>query len=587
MALRTLVLATVLGAVPAWSAVIGSIAGLVRDQLGYPQIGAAVQLLNAEGRSLRTVYTDDSGAFLIDNLFPGIYGVRISVARLLPALREQIRVEPGTRSRLSVQLAGLFSSIQLVYPRPGEWRDMSEDWKWVLRTASATRPVLRFTPWEDREQRSVQRKLSGAIGPVQGMVQLSAGDGGRVSAFGSESDLGTAFAVATSLFGNSNLLVSGNLGYGSMYGAPSMGFHTSYSREMAFGAQPEVSFTVRQLFRPLQAGRALFGPGAASEDLMQAFTLGYQDRFSMGDLVRLEYGFLYDSISFLDRLQSVSSFGKLSYSIDEDTRVTLGFASGVPRPESSLVGDGALGRNLSALALFPRMSLVAGRPALQRGEHMEIGLQQKLGEDVFEAAAYRDRFSNAAVMGMFPVGLYAGGDLLPDLFSPMSSFNAGSYEATGYRVSYSRRLTEQVRAAIGYTYAGVLAAEREALATESPAELRSALRPEREHFVIAQLTMQVPGARTWIASSYQWARQVVVTPPDLFNSSAVRSLPGVNVMVRQPLPSVNYVRGKFEATAEIRNLLADGYIPMRTADGRRMVLIPSPRSFRGGFNFVF
>ena len=78
-----------------------------------------------------------------------------------------------------------------------------------------------------------------------------------------------------------------------------------------------------------------------------------------------------------------------------------------------------------------------------------------------------------------------------------------------------------------------------------------------------------------------------MTAPDPFNISGQRALPGWNVTVRQPLPQPTYVPGKFEATAEFRNLLADGYVPVRTADGRRLYLIQSARSFRGGVNFVF
>src|SRR4029077_561004 len=136
--------------------------------------------------------------------------------------------------------------------------------KWVLRTASTTRPVLRLAgvPWEDKERQDVLRKFHGAVGDVQGLIRLSAGDGGRVSGLGTESDLGTAFAVATSLFGTNNVLVSGNLGYAGTRGAPAAGFHTSISHEMPYGA-PELSVTVRQLFRPMDAGRTLFGPASS------------------------------------------------------------------------------------------------------------------------------------------------------------------------------------------------------------------------------------------------------------------------------------------------------------------------------------
>ena len=357
-----LLLATAfLAAAPLAGTVVGSMSGLVRDDQGVPQIGAMVTLLTPEGRSLRRVYTNERGGFVINDLFPGFYGLQITVPSLLPALKEKILVQPGLRSYLDVRLANLLTSIQLVYPAGGPLRDMSEEWKWVLRTASATRPVLRLSPWDDKETRSVLRRFNGAFDDIQGMVQLSAGDGGGASGFGSESDLGTAFAVATSLFGNSNLMVSGNLGYDATRGSPSAGFHTSYSREMPYGAQPEVSVTVRQLLRPMQAGQALFGPANRNTAVLQTLTFGFQDHVPLGDLVQLEYGFQYDSISFLDRMNYVSPFGKLSYRLNDGTKVILRYAGGVPRMDSGFGAEGALSRNLSALALYPRLSLLGGQ----------------------------------------------------------------------------------------------------------------------------------------------------------------------------------------------------------------------------------
>jgi len=586
---RFLALAAILSALPACAAVVGSIAGSVTDEHGVPQIGAAVTLLAHDGRPLRRVFTNDLGGFSIDNLFPGFYGVRITVPSFLPALKDRIRIEPGLRSFVAVQLANLFASFQLSYG-DGKWRDRAEDWKWVLRTSASTRPILRLTtPWEDKERESVLRKFSGAFGEVQGMVQVRAGDGGRVSQFGAESDMGTAFALATSMFGNNNLLVSGNLGYGSGFGAPSAGFHTSYSREMPYGTQPEVSVTIRQMFRPLQAGHALFGPLNRSHGpLLQTFSLGFQDRVSLGDMVELQYGFLYDSIQFLDRLNHFSPYGKLTYKFGEGTQVVLRYASGTPLMEHSVAGENALGRNLSALGLYPRLSLHGGRAAWQRGEHMEIAVQQELAiGGTVELAAYRDDFTNAALTTLAPAGLYTGGDILPDLFTDTASFNAGSYDTTGYRVAYSRKIHENVRASVSYGRYGVLAPQGETLSTADPRELRSMLKPVQEHSVSAQVTATLPQARTWIASAYQWGNRNAVTAPDPFNVSGSRSLPGLNVVVRQPLPQPSYVPGKFEATAEFRNLMAEGYIPIRTADGRRLFLLQSARSFRGGVNFVF
>jgi hypothetical protein len=41
-----------------------------------------------------------------------------------------------------------------------------------------------------------------------------------------------------------------------------------------------------------------------------------------------------------------------------------------------------------------------------------------------------------------------------------------------------------------------------------------------------------------------------------------------------------------ELTAEMRNILAQGYLSM-TSGGRQVVLTNSPRAVRGGLNFIF
>jgi hypothetical protein len=62
-------------------------------------------------------------------------------------------------------------------------------------------------------------------------------------------------------------------------------------------------------------------------------------------------------------------------------------------------------------------------------------------------------------------------------------------------------------------------------------------------------------------------------------------MPGLNLYIRQPLPGFRPCR--VELTADLRNLLAQGYLPLGTADGQRILLVETPRAFRGGFNFIF
>jgi hypothetical protein len=42
-----------------------------------------------------------------------------------------------------------------------------------------------------------------------------------------------------------------------------------------------------------------------------------------------------------------------------------------------------------------------------------------------------------------------------------------------------------------------------------------------------------------------------------------------------------------EASAELRNLLAQGYLPLTTPGGNQVLLMNTPRSVRGALAFVF
>jgi hypothetical protein len=42
-----------------------------------------------------------------------------------------------------------------------------------------------------------------------------------------------------------------------------------------------------------------------------------------------------------------------------------------------------------------------------------------------------------------------------------------------------------------------------------------------------------------------------------------------------------------EAVVDVRNLLAQGYIPVMTQDGSTIFLVQSARSVRGGLSFTF
>src|SRR5258708_9601540 len=124
----------------------GGLTGLVRDGIGVPQMGATVLLFNHEDRLFARALTDEKGGFSFLSLAPDIYSVRVSLRSFVPVFRDNIVVQPGLRSVLNVNLSTLFSTIQLVRPPDGARALMTDDWKWVLRSAGSTRPILRILP---------------------------------------------------------------------------------------------------------------------------------------------------------------------------------------------------------------------------------------------------------------------------------------------------------------------------------------------------------------------------------------------------------------------------------------------------------
>ena len=122
----------------------GAITGRVLDSAGIAQMGATVILFNRQDRQFQKALTDNQGLFKFLGLLPDVYSLKITFASFVPALRKNILVQPGMRSVLNVNLNTLFSSIQFAYPPIDNGSLMSDEWKWVLRSASPTRPVLRF-----------------------------------------------------------------------------------------------------------------------------------------------------------------------------------------------------------------------------------------------------------------------------------------------------------------------------------------------------------------------------------------------------------------------------------------------------------
>ena len=565
----------------------GVITGVVSDSMGIPQMGAVVLLYNRQERVYGKVQTDDLGQFRFLGLFPDLYSVKVTLATFVPALKKNILVQPGMRSVLNVNLNTLFSTIQLAYPSIDSGSLMSDDWKWVLRTASSTRPVLRFAN-DPLARNGATGAHSSVFSDTRGILKVSAGDGPVVTGTGNEADLGTAFALATSLYGNSLLQVSGNVGYGSQTGVPTAAFRTSYSRNLA-GGSPEVSLTMRQLILPGRLGAALSGTESALP-MLRSMSASFNDRTQFTEDVELQYGFTLDSVSFLDRLHYFSPYARLSYKVGNNAEVDFAYTSGNGRPDlaGAVSQDADLQRDLSTLGLFPRISLLGARPKIQRGEEYELTYSLKSRSRIYQVSAYRESVTNAALSLVAPAGMYGGGDILPDLFSANSIFDAGNYHSVGYTAAVTQNLGDHLSATVMYGSMGALTAQNREIVSDSPDELRSMIRSGRKQAATTRVTATSPWTGTHLIASYQWTdSNRWAMPGHLYSTQAGGPMPGLNVYIRQPIPGLSFLPWRVEATADLSNMLAQGYLSLGMVNGQRVLLVETPRSFRGGLSFIF
>jgi hypothetical protein len=562
----------------------GSIAGVVNDSRGVPQMGATVVVFNRQDRQVGKVLSDQNGQFHLAGLFPSIYSLRVTLASFVPAVRRDIAVESGRLSRLHVSLNTLFSSIQLDYPNFENGTLIADDWKWVLRSASDARPVMHFR--DDPPGTGSNAPPVTVLTDTRGILRFSAGDGAMVANASSEADLGTAFAVATSLCGNNLLQMSGNFGYGSQTGTPVAAFRTSFSTDLA-GGKPVASFTMRQLYLPERLGPVLVGADAGVP-ILRTVSASLDNRTQLADSVSVQYGSQADMVSFLDHVTYLSPYVRLAWAADHATDVEVAFSSGNARPEigDSTADDADLRQDLNTLGMFPRLSLSNGRARLQRGEDFELAVARRMGSRTLRLSAYREALNDAALAVVLPAGLFMAGNVIPDLFSNSSVFDAGNFAMSGLDASLTQRMGEHVTATVAYGNEGALTDWHENLESSNSADqLRSMIHAGRRQAVTARLAMTLPHSGTHMIASYQIsvgdARWVMADNP--YSMQPLRSLPGLNVSVRQPIPGLGK---RVEATAELRNLLAQGYLGINTSAGE-LLLVDNPRSVRGGLAFIF
>lgn len=556
-------LVAVLGlALPVWCAgadKTATISGYVRNASGVPQMGAMVDVLGSALQRMR-VFTDENGFFSARVLAPGNYTLRVSAPAFLPALRDRINVRAGASVLLNLTLSTLFDSVQFA-PRRGNVDN--GDWDWVLRS-TANRPILRVLP----DGTPIMLASKPAETPdFRGTLSFVAGSSSQ--GFGSLSDMSTGFMLEKSVFSTDTLRFRGDVGYGE--GLPNAVLRASFKHQMRNGSTPQVALTMRRLSTP--------DLGLRNADL-QALALSTSDDIVLGDVLELKFGSELQSIQFLGKVTALRPFGSVTAHLSPDTILEYKYTTSRPTARAEKGFDSSPA-DLSETD--PRMSINGFSPALEKARHQEVAISHRDGKTSMQVAVYHDRVVDPALTG---VGDFSSamGDVLPDVYSGTFTYQGRDFGVEGMRVVLERKLTSDITATVDYGFGGTLDLNGNRV-TLVDAQQNSTIR--YRHSVGGKIGGTAPKTKTrWIAS-YGWTGGRSLTPVDMFNSSAGQTDPFLDFFLRQPLPGTGSLPGRMDLIVEVRNLLAQGYVPVFGQDGHTVYLVQSARAVRGGVAFNF
>lgn len=549
-------------ALPAWAAPrSASISGAVRDSAGVGQMGALVEIIPTNGAPAKRVYADDHGQYSARDLPAGKYLVRASASAFLPSLRENVQLAAGAHQLVNLTLNTLFEAIQLL-PQQRNSKQDDEEWKWTLR-AVGNRPILRVL--DDGQSVVVSSSERGDDRHLKAHVTFVAGS--QAAGFGSAADASTAFSLEQSLFSNGTLALRGDVGYAN--GEPGGVVRASYAHQMG-SSRPEVSLTARRFAGLTEAPRY----GA-----LEAFSLTASNTVAVTERIELTAGSEFQTVQFARHVSAVRPFGTVDVHLTPDMVVEYRYASSQPTMRAAKGFDTAPA-DLSESG--PRMSLVEGAPLLERARHQELSLSHRFGKTRLQAAAYMDSVANAALLGVGDVTTESG-DFLPDVYSSTFTWNGGELNTNGVRLVAQRQFSDGLTATLAYATGGVIATS----GGRDWESMQHGLRNERRHAVAMKFAGRVPGAGTRWITSYRWTNGRALTPVDWFDASPGQADPYFSVFVRQPVPAVGFLPEHMELLVDVRNLLAQGYVPVVARDGETLYLVQAARSVRGGVAFSF
>jgi hypothetical protein len=546
---------------PAFAATDTTVSGVVRDAKGAPQVGALVQLVRPDLSVIAQTFTDDHGRYVLPRIVPGTYGVKATSALLLPTLRENLHIAASSKLIVNLTLSTLYDAFRWLPAQPRQADEPKDDWTWTLRL-SANRPLLRLL----REGPLVV--VNEADRQSQNMKARMTIRGGE-SAFG-EGGVHNDFEMRRTTDDTRQLILRADL---SAAESPALNTEVGYEQQLGPGR------TLRTVAAFVDSPEIAGGPGTQG---MQAMVIRTAETMELTDAIEADFGNEMEAVHLgQTRIASYPSAGLRVRAGDSAIAYRVATAPGV------LEAD-AIDRESS---LPPAVAQRQGSLVLEHGLHQELSYTHTSGNARLRVTVFRDNIEHPMINGAGEISAadWAGGDLLYDGSTDAIRVSGPQFTGGGMVAEFRDVLPDATWIAITTGTGNVISmdgppSDARAISATLAEELLN-MKPRQAQMVAAAFGGKLQKAGTQWQASYRWQSTGSLTAVDSFNNDLPD--PYLSFYVRQPIHCRGVLNNGMEALLDVRNLLAQGYMPFVSRDGSVLYFAQASRTLEGGLSFTF
>lgn len=532
---------------------LGTLKGIVRDDLGKPIAAASVEIFrDGATRVLRQLTAGNDGSFMA-RLAPGRYKVAASATGFNPATVTGIDISKASQTNRGIQLKRAGSGNTL----PEQRVDRNSS-KWRIRAAQSSRSIYQNTDGDEVETVALPE-------PVESSSSFVSRPSAVIETYYASTRgldfVGLNAATLIPINEKAQLMLAGQT---ATAGGPQRG-EVRFSYRVGNDHDVSIGSSVRQFgIRP--SANASTNSG---NDLTQ-ISFQATDQWNVREGLILLYG--VDYTRFVGGDSAMTPRVGLQFDLGSRTRLRAGYTTATEEKNWANAIE-LEGRSLAfADPVFIDDVVVAnGRPKLNVSRRLEAGIERVLdNRSSIEAIAFVDTTTGRG-LGIEQIVFNATSG---DAFSEFIGEQSG--RAQGVRVIYSRRIGSFITASAGYAYGN-----GQRLSGDSdPAKL---LTSDEFQTAYASVSADV-GSNTTIRTVYRLSPDAAVFAIDPFRGRLAIFDPGLSVYVTHSLPTFG-LPVRAEVIVDARNLL-DSQIAASLEDSLTR-LNAHRRLVRGGIQLRF